>query len=49
MKSLIRWGATLGLIGSALLGSVFSAIMPAWALNEEQIVEKLREVLDYQR
>jgi uncharacterized protein YfcZ (UPF0381/DUF406 family) len=45
MKSLIRWGATLGLIGSALLGSVFSAIMPAWALNEEQIVEKLREVL----
>jgi Tic22-like family len=44
MKSLIRWGATLGLIGSALIGGVFSSVMPAWALNEEQIVEKLREV-----
>lgn len=44
MKSLIRWGATLGLIGSALIGSVFYSTMPAWALNEEQIVEKLREV-----
>ncbi|MGB3239916.1 MAG: Tic22 family protein [Geitlerinemataceae cyanobacterium] len=44
MNFLIRWGATLGLIGSTLLGSVFSSAMPAWALNEDQIVEKLREV-----
>lgn len=44
MKLLIRWGATLGLIGSAILGGVFSSVLPAWALNEEQIVEKLREV-----
>jgi hypothetical protein len=44
MKSLIRWGATLGLIGSAFLGGVLSFVMPAWALNEDQIVEKLREV-----
>lgn len=44
MKSLIRWGATLGLIGSAIFGGVCSVSTPAWALNEDQIVEKLREI-----
>lgn len=44
MKSLVRWSATLGLVGSTLLGSVFLPNLPAQALTEEQIVQKLRTV-----
>lgn len=41
MKSLARWSATLGLIGSVMLGSFFGGNLGAFALSEEEIVEKL--------
>jgi nickel transport protein len=44
MKSLMRWGAVLGLVGSALLGSTLSGNMQALALPEEQILQKLKSV-----
>ncbi|WP_170191003.1 Tic22 family protein [Geitlerinema sp. P-1104] len=43
MKSLIRWGATLGLVGGTLFGSV-SAPAPALALSEDEIMQKLASV-----
>lgn len=47
MKSLVRWGATLGLVGSTLLGSVFVGNIPVLALSEQQIKEKLDAVPVY--
>ncbi|MBD2211374.1 hypothetical protein H6G64_01355 [Calothrix sp. FACHB-156] len=47
MKSLVRWGATLGLVGSTLLGTVFAGNMPVLALSEQQIKEKLDSVPVY--
>lgn len=47
MKALVRWGATLGLVGSTLLGTVFVGNMPVWALSEQQIKEKLDAVPVY--
>ncbi len=44
MKSLVRWGTTLGLVGSTVLTTVFSGFMPAFALSEQQIKEKLDAV-----
>jgi nickel transport protein len=44
MKSFVRWSATLGLIGSTLLGSVAIGNLPALALTEEQIAQKLGSV-----
>jgi len=44
MKSLVRWGATLGLVGSTLLGSFFTANLQALALPDEEVVERLRPV-----
>ncbi|BAZ14413.1 Tic22 family protein [Calothrix sp. NIES-4071] len=44
MKSLVRWGTTLGLVGSTVLTTVFSGIIPAFALSEQQIKEKLDAV-----
>ncbi|NEO68623.1 Tic22 family protein [Moorena sp. SIO3H5] len=44
MKSLFRWGTTLSLVASALLGSVSAENLAALALTEEQITEKLRPV-----
>lgn len=44
MKSLVRWGATLGLAGSAIIGSSLIGSMQALALPEEQIVQKLGAV-----
>ncbi|WP_159785298.1 Tic22 family protein [Sodalinema gerasimenkoae] len=43
MKSLIRWGATLGLVGGTLLGAV-SPPAPALALSEDEIMQKLASV-----
>lgn len=43
MKSLIRWGATLGLVGGTLFGSI-SAPAPALALSEDEILQKLASV-----
>ena len=47
MKALVRWGATLGLLGSTLLGSVFVGNLPVLALSEQQIKEKLDAVPVY--
>jgi hypothetical protein len=47
MKSLVRWGATLGLVGSTLLGTVFAGGLPVLALPEQQIKEKLDSVPVY--
>jgi hypothetical protein len=44
MKSLIRWSATLGVLGSAVLGSWLSFGLAALALPPAQILEKLQPV-----
>jgi len=44
MKALIRWGATLSLIGSAAFGTVFGFDLPAQALPEEQVAERLQYI-----
>lgn len=44
MKSLIRWGAILSLVGTSWLGSSFLGNQQALALSQAQIVEKLRAV-----
>ncbi len=44
MKSLVRWSATVGLVGSALIGSVLAGAMQVLALPQEQILQKLRSV-----
>jgi nickel transport protein len=44
MKSLVRWSATAGLIGSALVGSLLAGATRVLALPQEQIVQKLRPV-----
>jgi nickel transport protein len=47
MKSLVRWSATLGLVGSTLLGSFFTNNLSALALPDEQVVQKLRAIPVY--
>jgi Tic22-like family len=47
MKALVRWGVTLGLVGSTLLGTVFIGNIPVLALSEQQIKEKLDGVPVY--
>ncbi|NJP08064.1 MAG: hypothetical protein HC866_00130 [Leptolyngbyaceae cyanobacterium RU_5_1] len=44
MKSLIRWSATVGLVGITLLGSMWIGTTQVLALPQEQIVQKLRSV-----
>ncbi|MGB3755835.1 MAG: Tic22 family protein [Rivularia sp. (in: cyanobacteria)] len=44
MKSLVRWGATLGLVGSTLLATVASGIAPVIALSEQEIKSKLDNI-----
>lgn len=44
MKSMIRWAATLGLAGSAVIGSSVIGNMRVLALPQEQIVQKLGPV-----
>lgn len=41
MKSFLRWGLTLGLVGSTLLGGVAAFESPVLALSEREIKEKL--------
>lgn len=43
-KSLVRWSATLGLLGTTLMGSSLLGNMPAVALPEAQIIPKLQPV-----
>lgn len=44
MKSLIRWSATVGLVGSVLAGSLLSGVASVLALPQEQVIQKLRPV-----
>ena len=44
MKSLVRWGATLGLVGSTLLGSFFTANLRAIALPDKEVADRLRPI-----
>lgn len=44
MKSLVRLSATLGLVGSTLIGSLLIGGMQALALPEQQVIEKLGPV-----
>ena len=44
MKSIVSWGAKLGLVGSAIIGSFLIGNMQALALPQEQIVQKLGPV-----
>ena len=44
IKSLVRWGTTLGIGGSALLGSIMIGNLTAMALPEDQVLQKLDPV-----
>ena len=44
MKSLIRWSATLGLVGTTVLGSLFTGSLGVLALTEQEIIQKLQPV-----
>lgn len=44
MKSLIRWSATIGLVGATLVGSFLAGTLEVLALTPEQILQKLRPV-----
>lgn len=44
MKSMVRWSSTLGLVGSAIMGSSLLGNMEVLALPQEQIVQKLGSV-----
>lgn len=44
MKSLLRWGATLGLVGTTMLSSWLGGNLKALALPEETILEKLQPI-----
>lgn len=44
MKSFIRWSATVGLVGTTLLGSLFGGNLKALALTEQEVMQKLQPV-----
>jgi hypothetical protein len=44
MNSLVRWGTTLGLVGSTLLSTFLSASAPVLALSEQKIKQILDQV-----
>ena len=44
MKSMNRWGATLGIAGSAIIGSSLIGTTQALALPQDQIVKKLGSI-----
>lgn len=44
MKSFVRWSLTLGLMGTALVGSFVTENLKALALPEAQVMEKLQAV-----
>lgn len=44
MKSLVRWSATAGLVGSMLLGTVVTGASRVLAIPQDQILQKLRPV-----
>jgi len=47
MKSLVRWGTTLALVGSTFLGTVLSSTVPVLALPEQQVKSTLDSVPVY--
>ena len=44
MKSLVRWSATIGLVGSVLAGSILAGASQVFALPKDQIIQKLRPI-----
>lgn len=44
MKSIVRWGATLGLVGTTLLSTSFLGNLQALALPAEQVIQKLQTI-----
>ncbi|MGB3204705.1 MAG: Tic22 family protein, partial [Crinalium sp.] len=44
MKSFVRWGATLGLVGTTLLSTSFLGNLQALALPAEQVIQKLQTI-----
>ena len=44
MKSLVRWGTTLSIVGSTLLATVTSSIAPVIALSDQEIKLKLDNI-----
>lgn len=44
MKSLVRWSATAGLIGTTLAGTFLAGTLQVLALTQEQILQKLRPI-----
>lgn len=44
MKSLVRWSATLGLVGSTLLGSFCMENLQALALPDDQVAQRLQPI-----
>ncbi|GAB1539622.1 hypothetical protein NUACC21_22890 [Scytonema sp. NUACC21] len=44
MKSFVRWGTTVSLVGSTLLATIFGGNASVLALTEQQIKEKLDQV-----
>ena len=44
MKSLVRWSITLGLVGTTVLGAGFGQNLKAFALPQDQILQKLKPI-----
>ncbi len=44
MKSLVRWSATAGLVGTTLVGTFLAGTLQVLALTQEQILQKLRPI-----
>jgi hypothetical protein len=44
MKSLIRWSAALGVFAGTVIGTMMSGNLAAFALSQQQILERLRSV-----
>ncbi len=44
MKSLLRWGATAGLVGSVVLGTLVTGASRGFAIPQEQILQKFRPI-----
>ncbi|MBF2090380.1 MAG: hypothetical protein IGR80_06520 [Synechococcales cyanobacterium K44_A2020_017] len=44
MRSLMRWSTALGIVAGSLAGAILTGTMPALALTEEQVMERLRSV-----
>jgi hypothetical protein len=44
MKSLVRWGTTVGVVGSTLAATFLNGVVPVFALPEQQIKQKLDEI-----